>query len=144
MPDIKPVLVRGDGHVLEWMLGVGKRSTLIYSELLGDPETGGNVLKGDIDFMEMLHSPFSIQKGCLVRFSGDLFLINMQMNRLVLGMRICKYQVLMCVGLGNPWHLLKLQHCLPLCLQSGSLWKERATAASSQMAPLSHFKENSF
>lgn len=68
VPDIKPVLVRGDGHVLEWMLGVGKRSTLIYSELLGDPETGGNVLKGDIDFMEMLHSPFSIQKGCLVRF----------------------------------------------------------------------------
>lgn len=45
-------------HVLKWMFSVNKRSTLIYSELLGGSQADGNVLKRDIDFIEMLCCPF--------------------------------------------------------------------------------------
>lgn len=71
MSDTKPVLVIRDKCELKWMLSANKRSVLIYSELLGGSQTGGNVLKRDIDFGSASLS-FLVSTE---RMSGVIFLV---------------------------------------------------------------------
>lgn len=71
MSDIKPVLVIRDKCELKWMLSANKRSALIYSELLGGSQTGGNGLKRNIDFGSASLS-FLV---CTERLPGMIFLV---------------------------------------------------------------------
>lgn len=71
MSDIKPLLVIRDKCELKWILSANKRRALIYSELLGGSQIGGNVLKRNTDFGSASLS-FLVSTE---RLSGVIFLV---------------------------------------------------------------------